>query len=189
MIKIKVGGLAVAILALSPFASIAQSPPASPQIHSFALPPLEELRATRERPLFSPNRKPDAEVATRTEEPVIEESPAAVPFELTGVVMGAKRAVAILRNRETMETVHLHQGETAETWSVEEIAQRHIVLSSEGKQVRLQLFDPKPEGAAGSPAQLPNPHQVDPPRPRRNPAALAPPRRGSDRPSRPRRAQ
>jgi hypothetical protein len=165
MNKIQLAG-SIAMLALLPCAVGAQSPPASAPGRSFALPPLEELQATRERPLFSPRRRPD-EVAGETETSLVEESPDALPFELTGVVMGADMAVAILRNRDTQETVHLRQGEALDAWSLEEIAARHVVLRQEDRQVRLELFLPKPEGSATSdPTGLP-PRAV-----RQNPANL-----------------
>jgi hypothetical protein len=144
-----------ALLAVLPCAAHAQSPPADGPVRSFALPPLEELRATRERPLFSPSRRPDVEAAEAPEAAPVEENPDSLPFELTGVVLGVDTAVAILRNRDTQETVHLHRGETLEAWSIEEIASRHVVLRQEDRQVRLDLFAAKPEGSAGVPSPAP----------------------------------
>ena len=138
----------VAILVLLPCAVAAQAPPANAPVRSLALPPLEELRAARERPLFSPRRRPDAEAAGETETSPVEESPESLPFELTGVVMGTDVAIAILRNRDTQETVHLRQGEALDAWSLEQIAQRHVVFRQEDRQVRLELFLPLPEGSA-----------------------------------------
>jgi hypothetical protein len=143
----RVNLVACAAILLLPCTLSAQSPRASAPVRSFALPPLEELQATRERPLFSPRRRPGAEVARATETPVVEESPEVLAFELTGVVMGADIAVAILRNRDTQETVHLRRGEALDAWSLEEIASRHVVLRQEDRQVRLELFLAKPEGA------------------------------------------
>jgi type II secretory pathway component PulC len=175
MNKLGLSGLVI-ILALLPCAADAQSPPANETGRSFALPPLEELRATRERPLFSPSRQPDATPDTATETPVVEESPDALPFELTGVVMGADMSVAILRNRDTQETVHLRQGETVEAWSIEEIAQRHVVLRQDERQVTLELFAVKPEGAGDAAPPEPSPpvnrpnfnRMMDPSQMRRN---------------------
>ena len=184
----------VAVLALLPCAASAQSPPADSPVRSFALPPLEELRATRERPLFSPNRRPDVETAETPEAAPVEENPDSMPFELTGVVMGNDTAVAILRNRDTQETVHLHQGETLQAWSIEEIAPRHVVLRQEDRQVRLDLFAAKPEGSTGvpspaSPIARPNLNRVEPAQLRQN----AQPRNAQRRPVRrapqPRRLQ
>jgi general secretion pathway protein N len=176
MNKIDLTGFVV-MLALLSSAADAQSPPANAPVRSFAMPPpLEELRATRERPLFSPARRPDAEAAA---DPVavVEESPDSLPFDLTGVVMGADRAIAILRNRDTQETVHLRQGEVLDTWSIEEIAPRHIVLRQDDRHVRLELFPPKPEGPAIVPSSL------SPPVTRSNPNRLEPQLRRSTQPT------
>lgn len=193
MTKIEIRSLAVAILALAlmPCAALAQSPPEDSPVRSFAMPPLDELQATRERPLFSPRRRPDVPTAAVAETPVTQEPPETAPFDLTGIVMGGDRAVAILHNRETQETVHLRQGETAQTWSVTEIAQRHVVIRNESKQVRLQLFEPKPEGADGEAAArpAPRPPNIERPRARRNPPDPSTLRRNSERQQRDRQQQ
>ena len=163
MIKFAISSPIIAMLsAISPAA--AQSPPADNQVRTLAMPPMEELNATRERPLFSPQRKPDDKVAARTDEAVVEEAPTSVPFDLTGVVIGEDQAIAILQNRDTQETIQLKQGETADVWSVAEIGQRHIVLRNEGRQVRLQLFEPRPDGSEPVARQ---PVDYERPRPRR----------------------
>jgi len=155
MNKVNRSGI-VAILLLMPCAVAAQSRPANAPVRSFSLPPLEELQATRERPLFSPRRRPDVEAAGEMESSPVEENPESLPFELTGVVMGADVAIAILRNRDTQETVHLRQGEALDAWSLEEIAPRHVVLRQDDRQVRLELFLPHPEGGGTpDPAALP----------------------------------
>jgi general secretion pathway protein N len=146
MNKVNLSGI-VAILLLMPCTVAAQSRPANAPVRSFSLPSLEELQATRERPLFSPRRRPDVEAAGGMESSPVEENPESLPFELTGVVMGADVAIAILRNRDTQETVHLRQGEALDAWSLEEIAPRHVVLRQDDRQVRLELFLPHPEGS------------------------------------------
>jgi type II secretory pathway component PulC len=183
-----------AVLALLPCAAGAQSPPADSPVRSFALPPLEELRATREHPLFSPNRRPDVETAEVPEAAPVEENPDSLPFELTGVVMGMDTAIAILRNRDTQETVHLHRGETLEAWSIEEIAPRHVVLRQEDRQVRLDLFSAKAEGSTGdpppaSPVARPNLNRMEPAQPRQNMQSRNPQRRPVRRAQQPRRLQ
>jgi type II secretory pathway component PulC len=188
MTKNALAGL-LALLALLPAAAAAQNAPADAPVRSFALPPLEELRATRERPLFSPNRRPD-EAAPGPEAELVEESPDSLPFELTGVVMGTDVAIAILRNRDTQETVQLRRGETLDAWSIEEIAARHVVLRQEDRQVRLELFSVKAEGSAMPPpsplasqSMRPNPNRVNTPQFRRsgqpNSQQRRPPRRGT----------
>jgi general secretion pathway protein N len=167
--------LAALLLIVTASAGPAQAPaqPQTGSVRSFALPPLEALQATRERPLFAPKRRPD-DVAAPPEAPVVEESPESVSFELTGVVMGGALAIAILRNRDTGETQQLRQGDMLADWSVEEIGARHVVLRQEDRQVRLELFPEKPEGAGEVPALLP-------PAPRRT---GIPARQAGDQPAR-----
>jgi hypothetical protein len=195
MNKIGLTGFVV-MLALLPSAAGAQSPPANAPVRSFAMPPpLEELRATRERPLFSPARRPDADAAAAPDASLVEESPDSLPFELTGVVMGADMAIAILHNRDTQETVHLRQGEMLDTWSIEEIAPRHIVLRQDDRQMRLELFPPKPEGSVMVPSSLPppvtrpNPNRLEPPQLRRSSQPTASQRRAVRRGAPPQRRQ
>jgi hypothetical protein len=183
-----------ALLALLPCAAGAQSPSTDSPVRSFGLPPMEDLRATRERPLFSPNRRPDVETAEAPEAAPVEENPDSLPFELTGVVMGTDTAVAILRNRDTQETVHLHRGETLEAWSIEEIAPRHVVLRQEDRQVRLDLFPAKPEGSTGAPSPAspiarPNLNRIEPAQPRQSAQPRNPQRRPVRRGPQPRRLQ
>jgi general secretion pathway protein N len=151
------------MLALLPRAAAAQSPAAPPQEPASAMPPLENLEATRDRPLFSPQRRPNAE-APPEEAAVVEESPENLPFELTGVVIGSDTAIAILRNRDTQETVRLRQGENLEAWSLQEVATRHVVLRQEERQVRLELFSEKSDGPT-PPSGLPTPVMTRPPPP------------------------
>jgi type II secretory pathway component PulC len=171
-----------AMLALLPCAARAQTPPSQAPVRSFALPPLEELRATRERPLFSPSRQPYIETAA-PEASLVEASPDSLPFELTGVVLGSGTAIAILRNRDTQETVQLRRGEAVEAWSIEEIAPRHVVLRQEDRQVRLELFPQKPEGSAAVPPNLvpptirPNLNRMESPQLRRSAQPANPQRR------------
>jgi general secretion pathway protein N len=157
-----------AFLALMPMLALlsgpatAQSPPpAAPEGPAFTMPPLENLEATRERPLFSPKRRPDAEAPA--EAPVVEESPENLPFELTGVVIGSDMSIAILRNRDTQETVRLREGENLEAWSLQEVATRHVVLRQEDRQVRLELFS-ESSAPPGIPAAMP-PAMTRPPPP------------------------
>jgi type II secretory pathway component PulC len=169
----------VLVLALPP-AAVAQNPPADEPAPAFSLPPLDGLQATRERPLFAPTRRPDAE-APPAETAVVEESPETVAFDLTGVVMGAETAIAILRNRDTQETVAKRQGEMLENWSLEEIASRHVVLRQEERQVRLELFKPENDAnAATPPAFRPNPANLEMPRQRRNSQLTAAQRRAAE---------
>lgn len=159
-------GIATALVLLTRVALAQPLPPNVAAPPAIALPSLEELQATRERPLFAPNRRPDATAApVESEAKPIEES-AALPFELTGIVLGPQLAVAILQNRASKETVQLRQGEALDDWTIEEIAARNILVRSDSRRVRLQLFDDKPDAAAPPvvPAAVPSTPLFIPPR-------------------------
>ena len=160
--------LTACLFVLMSGAAEAQQPPAAsgpPQ--TYTLPPLDDLQATRNRPLFAPNRQPDAvPEKTDTETTVTQESADSLPYDLTGVVMGTDVAIAILLNRDTQETVRLRQGETLESWSIQEVAQRYIVLRQDEREIRLELFQAKADGSTPvQPPQLPATIRRPPPPP------------------------
>jgi general secretion pathway protein N len=157
-----VGSLGAVLLALPSDFALSQAPPLSAPPPSASapkaggLPPLEELTATRERPLFAPDRRPDA-VPTETEpEPdaaPVEEEPTELAFELAGIVIGPEIAVAVLHNKTTNAFVRLRRGETIEQWKVEEITARQVVLRRDNKRVRLQLFEEEKSADSNSEAK------------------------------------
>jgi hypothetical protein len=115
-------------------------PAAQPKQSAIDYPPLEELQATRERPLFNPNRRPPAAEPENDAPPPIVES-SALPFELTGVAVGPDVRVAILRNKGSNEEARLKEGDKLEAWTVEIVTDRYVVLRGDGKRVRLWLFN------------------------------------------------
>lgn len=124
----------------SPNPLLTQPRAAKPAPRAVEFPPLEELQATRERPLFSPNRRPPAaEAETEAPPPIVESS--SLPFELTGVALGSDVRVAILRNKSSNEEARLKEGEKLDAWTIEIVTDRYVVLRGDGKRVRLWLFN------------------------------------------------
>lgn len=118
----------------------AAQPAASPAASRFELPPMESLQATRERPLFSPARRPPAVVAAPEGPMPITES-ASLPFELTGIALGGDERIAILHNKTTNEELRLREGDKVSAWELEAVAERFILLRGDGHRVRVWLFD------------------------------------------------
>jgi general secretion pathway protein N len=116
----------------------AAAPPAAEDTES-AVPPLDELSATRDRPLFSSTRRPPAVAAAPEQAPVTEGR--SMPFELVGIVSGADASFAILRNTESKEETRVAKGQKIGNWTIEEIADRAIILSGDSKRVRMRLFN------------------------------------------------
>jgi general secretion pathway protein N len=104
------------------------------------VPSLDDLTATRERPLFSSTRRPpEIEPAVQAASPIIDA--ASMPFELVGIVAGSDVNAAIFRDTDTKEESRVAKGDKIGNWSVEEITGRAVILRGADKRVRMRLFD------------------------------------------------
>ena len=148
-----VAGLAVSLLSQTGVAAgqgaAAKTPPAT------ELPSLDDLTATRDRPLFSSTRRPSA----APEEPAAGPAPIAeaksFPFELVGIVLGPDIRIAIFRKGDAVpndgsqpatEEMRRKVGEKLGEWAVDEIAERFVVLQGDAKRIRLRIFNAKDTG-------------------------------------------
>jgi general secretion pathway protein N len=104
------------------------------------VPSLEDLTATRDRPLFSSTRRPPPPPEEPDEAPPITEAKS-LNFELVGIVRSADAAYAIVRNTESKQETRVPRGERFSGWTIDEIGERSVVLSGEAKRVRLRLYD------------------------------------------------
>jgi len=113
--------------------------------------PLEQLTATRERPLFSATRRPPPSAApvpeAKPQAPVQTQAPAPAepqgpPLALIGTITGADRPVAILFNKLTRIVATIHQGDEALGWRVTTVSARSAIIEKDGAAVTLNL--PKP---------------------------------------------
>lgn len=118
--------------------------PVAPRVlapgESNGVPPLEDLTATRERPLFSSTRRPPPPPEEPDEAPPITEAKS-LNFELVGIVRSADVAYAIVRNTESKQETLVPRGQRFSGWTIEEVGERSVVLSGEAKRVRLRLYD------------------------------------------------
>ena len=118
---------------------------------------LDDLRATRERPLFSPSRRPTAApapVAALPVEPAPAPSdaaapPPAPPFTRIGAIIGPDFRAAMVQDNATHAVMRLRPGEEASGWRAVEIGARSLVLRRGDQSVALEL--PK-TGDAATPA-------------------------------------
>jgi hypothetical protein len=124
---------------------------------------LEDLSATRERPLFTPARRPPPPPKTSappaTEPAEVEDKPVALgppPFDLVGAVVGKRIAFALLRDRATSKVVRVRSGDDAAGWRVGKIGPRTIALARDGRTELLALAAPRAAAVgpelAGDPA-------------------------------------
>ena len=93
---------------------------------------LDRLSATRERPLFSPNRRPPAAPPAPTAPP-----PKLILF---GIVMGADDARAVVGVGTADKTRRVSIGDDIGGWKVTQIEERQLVLSLDDRSATYTLF-------------------------------------------------
>jgi general secretion pathway protein N len=100
---------------------------------------LESLSASRDRPLFSPSRRPYAPPPTAVRRAPASPPPTPPALVLLGIVVDADGARAFVRAAEG-KTVRLRIGEEISGWSVAQIEQRRLVLSLADRNAVFTLF-------------------------------------------------
>ena len=95
--------------------------------------PLDSLNVTRERPLFSPSRRPPAiELASVPSRPVpVVEPPQPPSLSLVGAISGKHDGIAIFRNEATKGILRLKVGESHLGWTLREVTKREATLQND----------------------------------------------------------
>ena len=122
--------------------------PASP----LAAQAVERLSATRERPLFSPTRRPPAPP------PVPPPPPPAPPPDvaLLAVIMDGEDARAVVRAGSTVRRVQI--GDDIDGWKVGQIEARQLVLSLDDRTAKFTMFTGnRANGPSDAGAVMPSP--------------------------------
>ena len=103
--------------------------------------PLDRLSATRERPLFSPTRRPPPPpppVVAPPEPPTPPPPPPSVA--LFGIVMDGDEAHAIVRAGPADKIMRVAVGDDIGGWKVAQIEERRLVLSLDGRIATFMMF-------------------------------------------------
>jgi hypothetical protein len=108
--------------------------------------PLDRLSDTRNRPLFSPSRRPPASPAPpaiaarveRAQQPLPLLSPPGVA--LFGIVVGAQGARAFIATGAANRIIGVRPGDDVSGWTVTAITQRNLVLSHAEQSATFTLF-------------------------------------------------
>jgi general secretion pathway protein N len=94
---------------------------------------IESLNATRDRPLFTPSRRPPATIAPPTAlEVAAPPEPEKPPLDLIGVVTGSGEGYAVFVNTTTHAVISLRTGEGHDGW---------VLLTAEGGEAVLERHD------------------------------------------------
>jgi general secretion pathway protein N len=123
-------------------------------INSLAGWPLERLTATRERPLFSPSRRPAATPPAARSLPATRppvQAPTISPPDvvLFGTVRHGEEMRAIIKMPGD-RIVRLKPGDDIEGWKVSEIDKRRVVLSSGPRSIEVSLNRKDADNAAAA---------------------------------------
>src|SRR5262249_24324942 len=111
--------------------------------------PLASLSQTRERPLFSPSRRPPTSpVVVNPPAPVVSAPKPAAPDRLrlllVGTVLGQQN-IALLREENAEIPLRLHAGEDHEGWILRRIARREVTFEKGNDTAVLALSNPMSE--------------------------------------------
>jgi hypothetical protein len=98
---------------------------------------LKEFTATRDRPLFTPGRRPPALPTS-----LRDVAPPAPPPNLTlfGILVGTDGPSAIVRGAPSEKVVHVRVGDQVDGWKIAQIGERQIVLSRDDRSVIFKMF-------------------------------------------------
>ena len=154
--------------ARSPDAAVERPPSAGNPLWAL---PLKQLSITRDRPVFSPSRRPPppatptyvAPVAVRTpSKPAEPERPS---ITLLGTILGSTESIGIFFNPTTRDIVRLRVGEDHEGWALRSVKTREATLVKDRERVVLEL--PPPGESAMSMTDFTPPDVRAPPTPAR----------------------
>lgn len=130
--------------------------------------PLESLSSTRERPLFSPSRRPPAQAIAAPPPPKPRAAPVVMEqlqLTLVGTVIGGSEHIGIFLDNATRNVVRLQVGQEAAGWTLRDVQARTATFKKDERQTMLAL--PSRNGREESPPQI----VTNPPAPRPLPAA------------------
>ena len=110
--------------------------------------PLDRLSATRDRPLFSPGRRPTVAPQPPPARPRIEHAPPSSPVQsptvtLFGIVVGSHGPRAFIGRGPTDPIVGVRPGDDVNGWMVSAITERSLVLSHADLTATFVLFSPE----------------------------------------------
>lgn len=128
--------------------------------------PLRLLTATRERPIFSPSRRPPAPAvvaAPHAPPPAPAVKPAEPdhpPLSIVGTIVGGADGIGVFLDETTRGVVRLKTGQVHDGWILRSIEGREAVFEKDRRKARLALPAPGADPSAQAQAQAPLPVSV-----------------------------
>lgn len=157
--------IVLATLCWSTGLAVAQTPkqPGGALENPLAAHSLEAMSATRERPLFSPSRRPPPPpMPPKVNVHVAPPPPAPPNVTLYGTVLEGNEAHAIVRVGSQSELVRLRFGQQINGWKVAQIEARKLVLALGNRLATFTLFDNQDHGRPHGPVPSQSVHRPGP---------------------------
>lgn len=140
--------------------------PSGPVANPVLAIPLSQLSMTRDRPIFSPSRRPPAlpalPVVAKPVEPAKTMQPETPPLILVGTVAGEDSGIAVFVEQSGENSVRLRLNESHQGWTLQSIQGREVTLFKDQKSSVLALAPPggnaepaRPQAALEPPRRLP----------------------------------
>jgi len=101
--------------------------------------PLTSLVATRERPIFTPSRRPRP---TAVKANPLQVSSTQPPLILVGAIAGQAEGIAIFQDKTTKNIIRLKPGESHAGWILQTVKAREVTLQNEQRGAVLTLPTP-----------------------------------------------
>jgi hypothetical protein len=116
--------------------------------------PLATLKATRDRPIFSPSRRPPASpvapvAAQRVAPPPKPKEPDRPPLSLVGTIASANEGFGIFLDAVTKTALRLKLGEAYQGWTLRSVRGREVVLEKDEAATTLAMPKPGEERTSG----------------------------------------
>jgi general secretion pathway protein N len=105
---------------------------------------LDLYSATRERPLFSPARRPPARAVAAPAD--VNAAPIAAPppqLVLSGVLLKSAEGIALLRKPNEFKANPYRLGQSIDGWLLAAIESRRVLISRDGRELWIEMAGPK----------------------------------------------
>ena len=125
-----------------------KAPPVMPTGNPLWTIPLSQLAVTRDRPIFSPSRRPPAPVVAAPiyvpppAPRIAKAEPERPPLTLVGTIAGENDAIAVFVLQGTGTTIRLHPNESHEGWVLRSVQGREATLQKAGASAVMALAPP-----------------------------------------------
>lgn len=101
--------------------------------------PLNSLTATRQRPLFTPTRRPPPVAVASAPPAAMMPAVTRPPLALVGAIAGERDGIAIFLDETTKSMVRLKTGESHQGWTLQSVQGREATLQSDRQSVVLAI--------------------------------------------------